>query len=138
MPEKPEEMKHFMERLERSNAGQEKYAKLQYRMSQITAAASILILCIVLYTAATVIPKVTTLFDDIQVSVSNIQKISQDLSDADLPQMIDNMDSLVTTSESSIRDAVDKLNSIDFDSLNSAIRDLANIVRPLGRLFGGS
>lgn len=52
MPEKPEEMKQFMERLERSNAGQEKYAKLQYRMSQITAAASILILCIVLYTAA--------------------------------------------------------------------------------------
>ena len=132
-----DEMKRFMERLEKSNAGQEKYAKLQYRMSQITAAASILILCIVLYTAATVIPRVNTLFNDIQASVSNIQKISKDLSDANLPEMIDNMDRLVTTSESSIETAVEKLNSIDFDSLNSAIRDLANIVRPLGKLFGG-
>ena len=131
-----DEMKRFMERLEKSNAGQEKYAKLQYRMSQITAAASILILCIVLYTAATVIPRVNTLFNDIQASVSNIQKISKDLSDANLPEMIDNMDRLVT-SESSIETAVEKLNSIDFDSLNSAIRDLANIVRPLGKLFGG-
>ena len=86
-----DEMKRFMERLEKSNAGQEKYAKLQYRMSQITAAASILILCIVLYTAATVIPRVNTLFNDIQASVSNIQKISKDLSDANLPEMIDNI-----------------------------------------------
>ena len=139
-----DEMKRFMERLEKSNAGQEKYAKLQYRMSQLTAEssgflrpASILILCIVLYTAATVIPRVNTLFNDIQASVSNIQKISKDLSDANLPEMIDNMDRLVTTSESSIETAVEKLNSIDFDSLNSAIRDLANIVRPLGKLFGG-
>ena len=97
----------------------------------------LLILCVVLYTAATVIPRVNTLFNDIQASVSNIQKISKDLSDANLPEMIDNMDRLVTTSESSIETAVEKLNSIDFDSLNSAIRDLANIVRPLGKLFGG-
>ena len=78
-------------------------------MSQLTAAASILILCIVLYTAATVIPRVNTLFNDIQASVSNIQKISKDLSDANLPEMIDNMDRLVTTSESSIETAVEKL-----------------------------
>ena len=61
---------------------------------------------------------------------------SQDLADADLPKMIRDVDSLAATSESSIQTAVDKLNSIDFDALNSAITDLSNIVRPLGRLFG--
>lgn len=131
-----EEFRQIMEKLEKSNAGQEKYAKKQYRMSQITALASVLVLCTVLYTSSTLIPKVNQLLDDIQISVTNIQDISQDLADADLPNMIQNVDSLVSTSESSIRTAVDKLNSIDFDALNSAITDLSNIVRPLGRLFG--
>ena len=136
MQDTPNEYRKLMEKLEFSNEKQAKYAEKQYRMSQITAAASILILLIVLYTAITVTPKVNLLLRDIQISVSNIQKISQDLSDADLPRMIDNIDSLVDTSESSIQTAVDKLNAIDIESLNSAIRDLANIVRPLGKLFG--
>ncbi len=131
-----EEFRQIMEKLEKSNAGQEKYARKQYRMSQITAIASILVLCTVLYTSSSLIPKVNQLMDDIQVSVTNIQHISQDLADADLPKMIQDVDSLVSTSESSIQTAVDKLNSIDFDALNSAITDLSNIVRPLGRLFG--
>lgn len=131
-----EEFRQIMEKLEKSNAGQERYAKKQYRMSQITALASILVLCIVLYTSASLIPKVNQLLDDIQVSVTNIQNISQDLAEADLPKMIQDVDSLVSVSESSIQTAVNKLNSIDFDALNSAITDLSNIVRPLGRLFG--
>ncbi|MDO4329899.1 MAG: hypothetical protein Q4C66_11270 [Lachnospiraceae bacterium] len=131
-----EEFRQIMEKLEKSNAGQEKYAKKQYRMSQITALASILVLCTVLYTSSSLIPKVNQLLDDIQVSVTNIQDISQDLADADLPKMIQDVDNLVSTSESSIQTAVNKLNSIDFDALNSAITDLSNIVRPLGRLFG--
>lgn len=131
-----EEFRQIMEKLEKSNAGQERYAKKQYRMSQITALASILVLCVVLYTSASLIPKVNQLLDDIQVSVTNIQNISQDLAEADLPKMIQDVDSLVSVSESSIQTAVNKLNSIDFDALNSAITDLSNIVRPLGRLFG--
>lgn len=131
-----DDLKQFLEKLERSNAGQEKYARRQYRMSQLTAISSIAILCVVLYTASTLIPKINSLFQDIQVSVNNIQTISQELADADLPGMIDNVDSLVSTGETSIQTAVDKLNSIDFDSLNTAIRDLSNVVRPLSRLFG--
>ena len=38
-----EDFKAMMERIEASNAGQEKYAKKQYRMSQITALCSILV-----------------------------------------------------------------------------------------------
>lgn len=136
MNENHDELKQFLEKLESSNAGQEKYARRQYRMSQITAIASLAILCVVLYTAATLIPRINSLFNDVQASVTNIQKISQELADADLPGMIENVDSLVTTSESSIQDAMEKLNSIDFDSLNSAIQDLSNIIRPLGKLFG--
>ena len=46
-----EDFKAMMERIEASNVGQEKYAKKQYRMSQITALCSILVLIIVIYAA---------------------------------------------------------------------------------------
>lgn len=52
-----EDFKAMMERIEASNAGQEKYAKKQYRMSQITALCSILVLIIVIYAAVTLIPE---------------------------------------------------------------------------------
>ena len=130
------ELRDFLEKLEHSNAGQEKYARRQYRMSQITAAASIAVLCIVLYSASTLIPKINLLLDDVQSSVSNIQVITQELAEADLPGMIDNVDHLVTTSESTLQTTAEKLNSIDFETLNDAITDLSNIIRPLGRWFG--
>lgn len=135
-PISEQELKEFLEKLESSNAGQEKYARRQYRMSQLTAAASVAVLCIVLYTCATLIPKVNVLLDDIQASVANIQSITQELVDADLPGMIQDVNHLVSTSESTLKTTTDKLNSIDFESLNSAIQDLANIIRPLGRWFG--
>ncbi|MGN0373257.1 MAG: hypothetical protein ACI4F3_10630 [Enterocloster sp.] len=136
MPETQEELRNFLKELERSNAGQEKYARKQYRMSQITALCSILVLCVVLFAAYRIVPKVNTTLESIQISVNNIQQISQDLSEADLSGMIDDVDNLVQTSETSIQEAVEKLNSIDIESLNDAIRDLSNIVKPLSRLFG--
>lgn len=130
------ELKDFLEKLEKSNKEQEKYVRLQYRMSLIAAGASIAALCIVIFAVTSLIPRFDSLFNEIETSVHNIQLISQQLADADLPGMIDNVDHLVNTSEKSIQTAVEKLNSIDFESLNSAISDLSDIVRPLGRLFG--
>ena len=60
----------LMERIERSNAGQEKYARRQYRMSQITALASILIL------------------EDMRV-------ITSELADADLNRAIQNLSDVI-------------------------------------------
>ena len=60
-----DEMKRFMERLEKSNAGQEKYAKLQYRMSQITALPVSLFSVLSSIRRQPFIPRVNTLFNDI-------------------------------------------------------------------------
>ena len=135
--QKAEELSALLARLEKSNAAQEQYAKKQYYMSLITACSSVLVLCIVIYAAIVTMPRVNTLLDDLQASAKNIQQVSKELTEADLPQMMKNMNALVSTSETSIQNAMDKLNSIDFEALNSAITDLSNIVRPLGRLFGG-
>lgn len=111
------------------------YAKKQYHMSQITAAASIIILAITLYAAVTILPKVNTTFQNLETVMSDLEIITSDLASADLEQMIGNVDHLVTSSEKSIQDALNQVNSIDITNLNKAIKDLSDVIAPLAKFF---
>ena len=126
----------MMERIEKSNAGQEKYARRQYRMSQITALASILILAVVIYTASILIPKINVTYQNIQLILEDMRVITSELADAELDQMIGNIDHLVVSSEKNINDALVKVNSIDIEELNRAIQNLSDVVEPLAQFFG--
>lgn len=49
--------------------------------------------------------------------------------------MVENVDELTASSQKNIKEAVEKLNSIDFDTLNKAIENLAAVVEPLAKFF---
>lgn len=129
------EFRAIMERIEKSNDGQERYAKKQYHMSQISAVASVAVLAIVIYVSATLLPVATKTFQDINAITKDLQVITAELSESDLQGMISDVDSLVSTSEKGIQDAVGTLNSIDIDTLNKAIKDLSDVVEPLANFF---
>ncbi|MGN0158116.1 MAG: hypothetical protein ACI39W_03095 [Brotaphodocola sp.] len=131
-----EEFKSMMERIEASNAGQEKYARKQYRMSQITALASILVLAVVLYTAVVLIPKVNVTYQNMQLILENMKVITTELAEADLNQMIEDVDQLVVSSETNINEAMEKINAIDIEKLNAAIEGLSEVVEPFAKFFG--
>ena len=123
----------LMKQIESSNAGQEKYARKQYIMSQITAAASIVILGIVLYVAVTLLPKANATFDNLELVMGNLQVITSELANTDIDGMINNVNRLVTSSQQDVEDALSKVNAIDFDSLNKAIKDLSDVIAPLAK-----
>lgn len=123
----------LMKQIESSNAGQETYARKQYVMSQITAAASIVILGIVLYAAATLLPRANATFDNLELVMGNLQTITSDLADTDINGMINNVNQLVTSSQQDVEQALSKVNAIDFDSLNKAIKDLSDVIAPLAK-----
>lgn len=131
-----EEFRQLMKKLEAANAGQEKYAKKQYRMSQITAWASIMILAIVLYTCSIIIPRMDTLFGQMESVMYDVESVTSKLAKADWNQMIDDMNHLVQTSEKSVQEALDTINAIDIETLNQAIEDLSNVIAPISKLFG--
>lgn len=131
-----EEFRQLMKKLEAANAGQEKYAKKQYRMSQITAWASIMILVIVLYTCSIIIPRMDTLFGQMESVMYDVESVTSKLAKADWNQMIDDMNHLVQTSEKSVQEALDTINAIDIETLNQAIEDLSNVIAPISKLFG--
>ncbi|MCD8121777.1 MAG: hypothetical protein LUE65_05980 [Clostridiales bacterium] len=125
----------MMERIEASNAGQEKYAKKQYRMSQITAIASVLVLAIVIYVAATLIPQINNTFQNLDLIMKDLNVVTSELADADLEQMFSDVDQLVVSSEKGIQDALEKVNAIDIEHLNEAIQNLNDTVTPLAEFF---
>lgn len=131
-----EAFRSMMERIESSNAGQEKYARKQYRMSQITALASVLVLAVVIYTASLLIPKINVTYQNMQLILEDMREITSELADADLNRMISNVDHLVVSSEQNINDALEQVNSIDIDELNRAIQNLSDVVEPMAQFFG--
>lgn len=133
----PAKLEEFMKRLEASNARQEKYARKQYRMSQITALASIVMLILVIYACGTVIPRVNALFSNMEIVLKDVETVTSQLAGSNLDQMIDGINQLVSTSEYSIRQAVERLNAVDIETLNQAIKGLYDVVNPLSKFFGG-
>lgn len=131
----PGEFRKLMEEIRQSNAGQEKYARRQYRMSQITAIASVLVLVVVCAVCLFLVPKVIDTYQNMQVILEDVKVITGDLAEVDIDQMVGDVDKLVVTSEKNINSAMEKIEEIDIEGLNQAIRNLSDAVEPLANLF---
>lgn len=134
-PMNQSEFRALMEEIRTSNEAQAKYAKRQYFMSQITAAASIVILGIVLYVSASLLPKANATFSNMELIMTDLKTVTSELAGSDLDEMLVNINHLVTTSEESIQDAMLKIDAIDIDTLNQAIRNLSDVIEPLAKFF---
>ncbi len=84
---------------------------------------------------STIVEQANSMMGEIQDVVTNLDKSSQELAATDLNGMLDNVNSLVETSEKSVQDTVQKIDDIDLDSLNKAIKDLSTVISPLAKLF---
>ena len=65
---------------------------------------------------------------------TDLQTVTDELTQVDLAGMVSNVDSLVTSSQEAVTQATEKLEAIDIDALNSAIADLSSVVGPLADL----
>ena len=55
--------------------------------------------------------------------MANLDTVAQDLADADLGSMVESVNTLAADSQSVITEAMEKLDTIDIDTLNQAIQD---------------
>ncbi|HAL88425.1 MAG TPA: hypothetical protein DFH97_01360 [Clostridiales bacterium] len=70
----------------------------------------------------------------IQTVLGNLESTTTQLAKVDLAGMVDNVDSLVVTGQQSLEESMGKLNGVDFDALNQAIKDLADVIEPLAKM----
>ncbi|MCR5000552.1 MAG: hypothetical protein K6A71_02000 [Lachnospiraceae bacterium] len=81
------------------------------------------------------IVQVNEMLGDIQPAIDNLNKVAQDLADADINGMLADVDKLVTSSEKNLGDALKTITEIDIKSLNDSIADLNAVVKPLASMF---
>ena len=125
------ELRDLLERLDESNRQQAKYAKWQCVFSVIAALCCVGLFCLV----CTLMPQVREMTTQMETVLANLEIVTDQLADMDLGSMVQNVDALVKTSQAGVEQAIDKINAIDFVTLNRAIEDLADVVEPLARFF---
>lgn len=71
----------------------------------------------------------------IQTVLGNLETATAQLSVVDFSGMIGDVDALVTTAQESLNQTMGKLDTIDIETLNQAIADLAKVVEPMSKLM---
>ena len=73
-------------------------------------------------------------FNQVGTGLDYLEQTSYQLSQVDLQGMVSNVDGLVTTGQQSLEASMEKLNGVDFEALNKAIKDLAAVIEPLAKM----
>ena len=132
------ELQVILERLEKNSRRQLLHARLQTVFSVVCA----LFCGILLIKLLQFIPQLESLVSQAEVLLRDLDSVTKELSKLDLSLMVENINDLVTTSQSGVEEALSKINDIDFSALNQAVKDLSDVVKPMADFvkklsFGG-
>ena len=128
----------LLERMEQTNKKQVFYARLQFLFTVVAALCCV----VLLLSGMSVLPKLQETAVQAEAVLTNLETVTTELANVDLNSMVQNVDALVTdvdglvgTSQLGVEQAMEKLNAIDFDALNDAIKDLSAVIDPIARFF---
>ncbi len=116
--------------IQRQNAEQLTLMKKQLRLFRFLS----LFLAIALVLLAVVLGST---FNKVNRTIEHIETVTADLARADWTGMVENINTLVESSQESLGQATAKIDSIDIETLNQSIQDLSTVIGPIARLFGG-
>ena len=96
----------------------------------VAAAGSCIAICVML---GQLIPQINQVITQMQEVLANLEETSDQLARLDLETMVTNVDSLAIYAQQSLQQTMEKLNALDFETLNKAIGDLAKVIEPLAK-----
>ena len=124
------DFQQMMERIDRSNRRQARYGLLQCIFSLISVVCCVALLLLVI----SAVPQFQAMAQQAETVLSNLETVSNELANVDLAGMVQDVDALVSDSQTGLTEAMNKLNAIDIDTLNKAIESLADVIEPLAKL----
>lgn len=114
-----------------------RYTKGTYYFTMIIAIASALTFLVVLICALVIVPKAINLIGTAQTTLDNMQTVSENLKELQLSETIRSIDDNTSRAMQDVSDSMEKIESLNIESLNQAIMDLSRSVENLNSLFGG-
>lgn len=89
-----------------------------------------------LNTINSTVAKADAMMDDLKAIEEDLSKVTKELSSSDLAGLVSDTKTLINNSSNDMQSAMERINSIDFESLNEAIVDMKTAVAPLAKLLG--
>lgn len=105
-----------------------RYQKKEVNHARLSTVVGVLLIAVLLVTLLVVLPRAVILLDHMEQSLQEIDTF------------VEGSNRVVSENSDGVAEALSKLNGVDFDALNQAIRDLSDAVHPLAdfaRLFRG-
>ena len=142
--ETTQEVRTLLEQLEKNSRRQVTYARIQCLFSVVAALCCLALLISVV----SILPQANAIAQELQslaeqtaglasqaeTVLSNLETVTADLASADLAGMVGSVDALVSDSQTGLSQALEKINCIDINALNTAIANLSAVVEPLANL----
>ena len=123
-------MKTLIEDIRQQNELERGYLKKQLNMMKALMFAMVGIFLILLISVAVLVPKVTSTLDNANVALEQISYTAQQMDG-----VLSSVEVLVEDSSEGVTQALENMNSIDFEKLNRSIEDFNNVVSPLSSFF---
>jgi len=136
--EENKELMQLLQSIEKANRQQVKLTRLVCVFALVAAiccGCTLYLVSSVLPEITEILPQISTVASQMQTVLSNLEQATRQLSGMDFTGMVEDVDILVTTAQSSLEQTMGKLNSIDFNTLNKAIADLSKVVEPMSKLM---
>ena len=132
------EMIALLQNIEKANRQQVRLTRLVCIFALVAAiccGCTLWLVYSVLPEITEILPQISAVASQMQTVLSDLEQATRQLSVMDFTGMVEDVDTLVTTAQSSLEQTMGKLNSIDFDTLNKAIADLSKVVEPMSKLM---
>ena len=128
----------ILQQLAESNRKQLRFARIQCIFTVASALCCLLLLlsvCRILPQIQSLATQIGSLSTQAETVLTNLETVTEELAQADIGGLVSNVDDLTQTSQDGIRQALEKVNAINLETLNKAIEDLAKVVAPLANLL---
>lgn len=124
-------IKTLLDDIREQNVIERTYLKKQLNMMKALMFAMAGIFLMLLIAVAVLVPKVTTTLDNANVALEQISYTAEQMDD-----VLISVETLLEDSSEGVSQALENMNSIDFEKLNKSIDDFNSVVSPLSSFFG--
>ena len=131
-------IKSLLDDIRQQNEVERTYLKKQLNMMKALMFAMTGIFLILLVSVAVLVPQLTKTLNNANLALEQVSYTAEQIvSTAEqIDEVFAGVETLLEDSSEGVSQALDNMNSIDFDKLNKSIDDFNSVVSPLSSFFG--
>ena len=123
-------IKTLMDDIREQNEIERSYLKKQLNMMKVLMFAMTGIFLMLLIAVAILVPSITSTLDNANTALEQISYTAQEMDG-----VLNSVEILVEESSVGVTEALENMNSIDFEKLNKSIDDFNKVISPLSNFF---